>query len=196
MRARYEKSSVRISSIIIASERIFRWGRTRRSYERFSRQKWGRLCRCRKSVGCTTATNDRLPEKSLDSLCYALHLLGPLKFAPKLALWVVHISEFRSSDSGAAASRLSLRFVLKIRRDRWTRRPYRLTFPLTESDIPLLKEPCPHTRWSGLQIHCKREGPHEVRRAERIQRESSSLHARSSPGRGVAAGYTGAKRAS
>src|SRR5215469_2054657 len=136
MRARYEKSSVRISSIIIAPERIFRWGRTRRSYERFSRQKWGRLCRCRKSVGCTTATNDRLPEKSLDSLCYALHLLGPLKFAPKLALWVVHISEFRSSDSGAAASRLSLRFVLKIRlpqwaawnfrRDRWTRRPYRL----------------------------------------------------------------------
>src|SRR5215469_4728444 len=68
--------------------------------------------------------------------------------------------------------------------------------PFTESDTPLLRESCPHTRWSGLQIRCKREGPHEVRRAERIQRESSSLHARSSPGRGVAAGYTGAKRAS
>jgi len=49
---------------IIAPERIFRWGRTRRSYERFSRQKWGRLCRCRKSVGYTAATNDRLPEKA------------------------------------------------------------------------------------------------------------------------------------
>src|SRR4030095_3739399 len=69
-----------------------------------------------------------------------------------------------------------------------------LPFPLTESDTPLLREPCPHTRWSGLQIHCKREGPHEVRSAERIQRESSSLHARSSPGRGAAAGYTSAKR--
>ena len=34
MSARYEKSSVRISSIIIAPERIFRWGSTRRSYER------------------------------------------------------------------------------------------------------------------------------------------------------------------
>ena len=73
LRARYEKSSVRISSIIIASERIFRWGRTRRSYERFSRQKWGRLCRCRKSVGYTTATNDGLPENSSS----ALYLLGP-----------------------------------------------------------------------------------------------------------------------
>src|SRR4029077_12971158 len=71
-----------------------------------------------------------------------------------------------------------------------------LPFPLTESDTPLLREPCPHTRWSGLQIHCKREGPHEVRSAERIRRKSSSLYARSSPGRGVAAGYTGAKRAS
>jgi hypothetical protein len=71
-----------------------------------------------------------------------------------------------------------------------------LPFRLTESDTPLLREPCPHTRWSGLQIHCKREGPREVRSAERIQRESSTLYVRSSPGRGVAAGYTGAKRAS
>src|SRR5215467_10276350 len=71
-----------------------------------------------------------------------------------------------------------------------------LIFPLTESDNPLLREPCPHTRWSGLQIHCRREGPHEVRSAERIQRESLSLHARSSRGREVAAEYTGAKRAS
>ena len=41
-------------------------------YERFSRQKWGRLCRCRKSVGYTTATNDGPPENSSS----ALHLLG------------------------------------------------------------------------------------------------------------------------
>src|SRR5215469_8110959 len=71
-----------------------------------------------------------------------------------------------------------------------------LPFPLTESDTPLLREPCPDTRLSGLQIHCKREGPHGVHSVEHIQRESSSLHARSSRGRGVAAGYTGAKRAS
>ena len=44
---------------------------------------------------------------------YALYLLGSLKFAPKLSLWVVHIGEFRSSDSGRAASRLSLRFVFE-----------------------------------------------------------------------------------
>src|SRR5215469_14157021 len=45
-------------------ERIFRWERTRRSHERFSRQKWGRLWRCRKSVGRTIAMNDALPEKA------------------------------------------------------------------------------------------------------------------------------------
>src|SRR5215469_8246817 len=64
MKARYEGRSNLISSTIIARERIFPWERTRRSHERFNRQKWGRLWRCRKSVGCTTAMNDELPEKS------------------------------------------------------------------------------------------------------------------------------------
>ena len=68
---------------IIARERIFHWERTRRSHERFSRQKWGRLWRCRKSVGCTTATNDGLPEKAKTHSCDALDLLGPSKFAPE-----------------------------------------------------------------------------------------------------------------
>jgi len=61
----------------------------------------------------------RLPEKAKNPLRYALYLLGSLKFTPKLSLWVVHIGEFRSSDSGRAASRLSLRFVLKIRLPQW-----------------------------------------------------------------------------
>src|SRR6516165_10809555 len=36
---------------IIDREPIFRWERTHRSPERFSRRKWGRLWLCRRSVG-------------------------------------------------------------------------------------------------------------------------------------------------
>ena len=99
--------------------------------------------------------------------------------------------EVRSSPDCARTRR----FVTTARPSSAVQVPVSLIYSLTESDTRLLREPCPHTSWSGLQIHCKREGPHEVRRAERIQRESSSLHARSSPGQGVAAGYIGAKRA-
>ena len=38
-----------------------RWGRTRRSHERFSRRKWDRSWRYRRSGDCTTATNDGPP---------------------------------------------------------------------------------------------------------------------------------------
>ena len=100
--------------------------------------------------------------------------------------------EVRSSPDCARTRR----FVTTARPSSVVQVPVSLIYSLTESDTRLLREPCPHTSWSGLQIHCKREGPHEVRRAERIQRESSSLRARSSPDRGVAAGYTGAKPAS
>jgi hypothetical protein len=64
MRARFEEPLMLISSTIIDREPIFRWGRTHQSHERFSRRKWGPLWRCRRSVGCTTATNDGLPEKA------------------------------------------------------------------------------------------------------------------------------------
>src|SRR5215813_3729738 len=57
-----------------------------------------------------------------------------------------------------------------------------LPFLLTESDTPLLREPCPHTRWSGLQIHCKHEGPFFFNSAASTQIYTLSLHARSSPG--------------
>src|SRR6516225_9116440 len=96
MKARYEGRSNLISSIIIGRERIFRWGRTRRSHERFSRQKWGRLCRCRKSAGYTTATNDGLPEKAKPHSRYALDLLGPSKFAPEPSPSRAYIGEFRN----------------------------------------------------------------------------------------------------
>ena len=62
--SQFSTMGIRLSTCIIALERIFRWERTRRSHERFSRQKWGRLWRWRKSVGYTTATNDGLPEKA------------------------------------------------------------------------------------------------------------------------------------
>ena len=86
-----------------------------RSYERFSRQKWGRLCRCRKSVGCTTTTNDRLPEKAKTHRATRCISLGFEICAQTVSLGCVHQRISRSSDPGTAATRLSLRFVLKIR---------------------------------------------------------------------------------
>jgi hypothetical protein len=56
--------SLRISIIITDREPIFRWGRTARSHERFSRRKWGPSWRCRRWVDCITATNDGLREKA------------------------------------------------------------------------------------------------------------------------------------
>src|SRR5215472_17320496 len=72
--SQFSTMGIRLSTCIIALERIFRWERTRRSHERFSRQKWGRLWRWRKSVGYTTATNDGLPEKAKTHSRYALDL--------------------------------------------------------------------------------------------------------------------------
>ena len=63
MKTRYDEPSIRISITITDRERIFHWGRIRRSHERFSRWKWDRSWRYRRSVDCTTATNDGLPEK-------------------------------------------------------------------------------------------------------------------------------------
>jgi len=62
-KARYEEPSNRISNTTIDRERIFRWERTHGSHERFSRRKWDWSLRCRRSAGCTTATNDGLFEK-------------------------------------------------------------------------------------------------------------------------------------
>ena len=63
MKIRYDELSILISIIITDREHIYRWGRTHRSHERFSRRKWGPSWRYPRSVGCITATNDRLPEK-------------------------------------------------------------------------------------------------------------------------------------
>ena len=63
MKIRYDEPSIRISIIITDREHIYRWGRTHRSHERFSRRKWGPSWRYRRSVGCITATNDGLREK-------------------------------------------------------------------------------------------------------------------------------------
>src|SRR5215469_5495091 len=62
MKARYERRSNCISIITIDRELIFLWGRTHRSHERFSRRKWDPSWRCHRSVDCTTAMNDGLPE--------------------------------------------------------------------------------------------------------------------------------------
>jgi putative transposase len=58
------RTFVRISITIIDREHIFRWGRTHRSRERFSRRKWGPSWRYRRSVACTTATNVGLRERA------------------------------------------------------------------------------------------------------------------------------------
>src|SRR6266550_7047972 len=64
MKARYGEPSIRISITITDREHIFRWGRTRRSHERFSRRKWGPSWLYRRLVDCTTATNGGLPERA------------------------------------------------------------------------------------------------------------------------------------
>ena len=45
-----------------------RWGRTHRSHERFSRRKWDRSWRYRRSGDCTTATNDGPPKEPKSSV--------------------------------------------------------------------------------------------------------------------------------
>jgi hypothetical protein len=81
MKDRYDERLIRISITITDQERIFRWGRTHRSQERFTRRKWGPSWQCRKSADCTTATNDGLPEKPESTTpraafpwCYDIHV--------------------------------------------------------------------------------------------------------------------------
>ena len=84
MKARYGEPFVRISITITGPEHIFPWGKTHRSHERFRGRKWDPSWRCRMSVACTTATNDRLPEKARIQPPYALPLLGPLQSASEI----------------------------------------------------------------------------------------------------------------
>src|ERR1700676_5154118 len=76
MKTRYGEPSIPISITITDREHIFRWGRTHPSRERFSRRKWGQSWQCRRSVDCTTATNDGLPEKRASTRLRAASLWG------------------------------------------------------------------------------------------------------------------------
>lgn len=110
MKTRYGEPSIRISITTIDREHIFRWGKTRRSHERFSRRKWGPSWRYRRSVDCTTATNGGLPERAIHQA--ARPRLGALKPASELcSLAQACIGEFGSPDSSRAAdcSRLAVR---------------------------------------------------------------------------------------
>jgi hypothetical protein len=105
MNIRYDEPSIRISIIITDREHIYRWGRTHRSHERFSRRKWGPSWRYRRSVGCITATNDGLPETP-ESTRLELPPLGVLKSVSELcSLAHACIGEFHSLDSDRAAIR-------------------------------------------------------------------------------------------
>src|SRR5208283_356452 len=75
MKTLYDEPSIPISITITDQEHIFRWERTHPSHERFSRRKWDRSWGYRRSVDCTTATNDGLPEEPSLPGC-ALPLLG------------------------------------------------------------------------------------------------------------------------
>src|ERR1700681_2032849 len=68
MKTRDDEPSIRISIIITDREHIFCWGRTHRSHERFSRRKWDRSWRCRRSGDCTTATTDGPPKEPKSSV--------------------------------------------------------------------------------------------------------------------------------
>src|SRR6266550_9277650 len=69
MKPRYDELSLPISITITDRERIFRWGRTHRSHERFTRPKWDPSLRYPSSADCTTATNDGLPERARSKPC-------------------------------------------------------------------------------------------------------------------------------
>src|SRR5467141_3058075 len=69
MKPRYDELSLPISITITDGERIFRWGRTHRSHERFTRPKWDPSWRYPSSADCTTATNDGLPERARIKPC-------------------------------------------------------------------------------------------------------------------------------
>jgi hypothetical protein len=85
MKTRYDEPSIRISTIITDQEHSFRWGKTRRSHERFSRRKWDRSWRYRRSVDCTTATNDGPPEKARIYLATRMLSLGHWNLCPNCA---------------------------------------------------------------------------------------------------------------
>src|SRR5258705_85021 len=96
--------SIRISITITDREHTFRWGRTRRSHERFGRRKWGPSWHCRKSADCTTATNAGLPEKPKST---PLRAAFPRCFEIRLRTVLLEhacIGELRSPDSPRAAN--------------------------------------------------------------------------------------------
>src|SRR6516225_8575345 len=98
MKPRYEGPSNLISSTIIGREPTFRWGRTHRNHERFSRRKSVPLWPCHKSVGYTTVTNDGLPEKPQVHGA-ARCISWAFRIAPERSLWHAYIVKVRSKDS-------------------------------------------------------------------------------------------------
>src|SRR6266513_3037003 len=95
MKPRYDELSLPISITITDGERIFRWGRTHRSHERFTRPKWDPSKRYPSSADCTTATNDGLPERARINPAGIGYRLS----SPKSARARAHHSEFGSLDS-------------------------------------------------------------------------------------------------
>src|SRR6516164_4287764 len=103
MKIRYDEPSIRISLIITDREHIYRWGRTHRSHERFSRRNCGPSWRYRRSVGCITATNDGLPEKPKSTRPRAASPRG-FEIGVRIVLTCTPcIVEFHSLDSDSAA---------------------------------------------------------------------------------------------
>src|SRR6267378_5594848 len=85
MKPLYDELSLPISITITDRERIFRWGRTHRSHERFTRPKWDPSYHYPSSADCTTATNDGLPERARIKPCrYWLS-----DFLVRRVMWIV-----------------------------------------------------------------------------------------------------------
>ena len=83
-----------LACTIIDREPICRWRRTHRSGERFSRRKSGRSWLCRRSVGCTTATSDELPERA-KSIMLQAGPQDPCNLRPSPSLVPAHTSAHR-----------------------------------------------------------------------------------------------------
>src|SRR6266550_5847257 len=120
MKPRYDELSLPISITITDRERIFRWGRTHRSHERFTRPKWDPSLRYPSSAECTTATNDGLPERARIKPCryWRSDFLVRRVLAHRCTSQRIGFTRFKQ---GPQAHR-PLRFVWKHNFDPWALR--------------------------------------------------------------------------
>src|SRR5437879_2992068 len=104
MKTRYGEPSIRISITIIDREHIFRWGKTRRSHERFSRREWDPSWRCRRLVDCTSATTAGCLKEPESTRLRGAYPAALKSLSERCSVAQACIGELGSADSSRAAN--------------------------------------------------------------------------------------------